>query len=104
MFLDKINMLLHTYASLKKVKKYKLKLKSKPWIMLGLQKSISVKNKLVTNFIDKKDPILKEKCHTNYKKCRSLPSTILKKSMTNILKEIGIILRTSGEELNPLFF
>ena len=45
-------MLLDTYASLK------------PWITLGLQKSIPVKNKLLTNFINKKDPILKEECHT----------------------------------------
>ena len=54
-FLDKINMLLDTYAPLKRVKKYKLKFKSKPWITLGLQKSISLKNKLLTNFINKKD-------------------------------------------------
>ena len=37
-FLDKINMLLDTYAPLKRVKKYKLKFKFKPWINLGLQK------------------------------------------------------------------
>ena len=43
----------------KSVSIYKLKFKSKPWITLGLQKSISVKNKLLTNFINKKDPILK---------------------------------------------
>ena len=53
-------MLLDTYAPLKRVKKCKLKFKSKPWITLGLQKSISIKNKLLTNFINKKDPILKE--------------------------------------------
>ena len=63
-FLDMINMLLDVYASLKL--KYKLKFKSKLWITFGLQKSISVKNKLLTNFINKKDPILKEECHTNY--------------------------------------
>ena len=57
-----------------------MKLKSKPWITLGLQKSISVKNKLLTNFIIKKDPILKEECHTNYKKYRNLLSTLMKKS------------------------
>ena len=68
MYLDKINMLLDTYAPLKRINKYKLKFKSKPWITLGLQKSISVKNKLLTNFINKKNPILKEKFHTNYKK------------------------------------
>ena len=54
-FLDKINMLLDAYAPLKRVKEYKLKFKSKPWMTLSLQKSISVKNKLLTNFINKKD-------------------------------------------------
>ena len=85
---------------------YKLKFKSKPWITLGLQKSISVKNKLLTNFINKKDPILKEEFHTNYKKYRNLLSTLMKKSKQayyDILKEIGIILRTHGKESNPLF-
>ena len=72
--------MLDTYAPLKRVKKYKLKFKSKPWITLGLQKSISVKNKLLTNFINKKDPILKEEFHTNYKKYRNLLSTLMKKS------------------------
>ena len=50
-YLDKINMLLDTYAPLKRINKYKLKFMSKSWITLGLQKSISVKNKLLTNFI-----------------------------------------------------
>ena len=78
-FLDKINMLLDTYAPLKRVKKCKLKFKSKTWITLGLQKSISVKNKLLTNFINKKDPIIKGECHTDYKKYRKLLSTLMKK-------------------------
>ena len=73
-------MLLDSYTPLKKINKYKLKFKSKPWITLGLQKSISVKNKLLTNFINKKDPILKEEFHTNYKKYRNLLSTLMKKS------------------------
>ena len=59
-YLDKIDMVLDTYALLKKINKYKLKFKSKPWTTSGLQKSIFVKNKLLTNFINKKDPILKE--------------------------------------------
>ena len=79
-YLDKINMLLDTYAPLGKINKYKLKFQSKPWITLGLQKSISVKNKLLTNLIHKKDPILKEEFHTNYKKYRNLLSTLMKKS------------------------
>ena len=43
-FLHKMNILLDTYAPPKKVKKYKLEFKSKPWITLALQKSMSVKN------------------------------------------------------------
>ena len=79
-YLDKINMLLDSYAPLKKINKYKLKFKSKPLITLCLQKSISVKNKLLANFINKKDPILKEEFHSNYKKYRNLLSTLMKKS------------------------
>ena len=80
MYSDKINILLDTYAPLKRINKYKMKFKSKPWITLRLQKSISVKNKLLKNFINKKDPILKEEFHTNYKKYRNLLSTLMKES------------------------
>ena len=80
MYLDTINMLLDTPAPLKRMNKYKLKFKSRPWTTLGLQKSISVKNKLFVNFINKKDPILKGEFHTNYKKYRNLLSTLMKRS------------------------
>ena len=59
MYLDKINILLDTYAPLKRINKYKMKFKSKRWITFGLPKSISVKNKLLKNFINKKDPVIK---------------------------------------------
>ena len=39
-----------------------------------------MKNRLLTNFINKKDPILKEEFHLNYKKCRNLLYTLTKKS------------------------
>ena len=73
-------MLLDTCVPLKRINKYKMKFNSKPWITLGLQKSISVKKKLLKNFINKKDPILKEEFHTNYKKCRNLLYTLMKKN------------------------
>ena len=79
-YLDKINILLDTYAPLKKINKYKLKFKSKLWITSALQKPIFMKNKLLTSFINKKDPMLKEKFHTNCKKYRNLLSTLMKKS------------------------
>ena len=78
--LDRINTLWDTYAPLKRINKYKLKFKSKPWITLGLQKSISVKNKFLTNFINKKDRVLKLKFHPKYKKYGDLLSTLMKKS------------------------
>ena len=60
---------------------------------------------LLTNFINKKDPVLKEEFHTKYKKYRNLLSTLMKSKQVyyDILKEIGIILRTHGKESNPLF-
>ena len=39
-YLEKINILLHTYAPLKRIGKCKLRFKSKPLITLDLQKSI----------------------------------------------------------------
>ena len=57
-----------------------MKFKSKPWIISGFQKSISVKNKSLKKFINKKDTILKEEFHINYKKYRTLLSTLMKKS------------------------
>ena len=80
MYLDTINMLLNTYAPLKRINKYKLKFKSEPWTTLGLQKPISVKNKLLINYINKRDPILKEEFYTKYKIYRKLLSTLTKKN------------------------
>ena len=65
---------------LKKIDKYKLRFKSKPWITLGLQKSISVKNKLLTKFINTKHPVLKQETHIECKNYRNMLSTLMKKS------------------------
>ena len=63
-FLKKFNLILDKYLPLKKLTKQKLKFKTKPWITPGLQKSISVKNKLLTKFIKLKEPILNNEAHT----------------------------------------
>ena len=60
--LSKINELLDNFAPFKKINKYKLKFNSKPWITPGLQRSVSVKNKFLSDFIKKKkkkDPTIK---------------------------------------------
>ena len=51
-----------------------------PWIILGLEKSISLKNKLLTQFINAKHPILKEEIHNEYKNFRNMLSTLMNKS------------------------
>ena len=75
-----MNSLLNKYAPFKKISRYKFIFKTKPWIKVGIQKSISVKNKLLKKFINKKDPHIKAECHEKYKKYRNLLSTLLKES------------------------
>ena len=48
-FLNNMESIMDTHGPLKKVNKYKLKFKTKPWITPALQKSISFKNKLRKN-------------------------------------------------------
>ena len=66
-FLNKMDSILNTQAPLKKVNKYKLKFKTKPWITPALQKSISIKNNLLKKFITAKDTQIKERYHKEYK-------------------------------------
>ena len=105
MFLDKINMLSDTYAPHKRIINTNWNLSL--WMTLGLQLSVSIKNKLLTNFINKKDPLLKQEFHTKYKKYITLLSTLMNKSKhtyyDKFLKETRIILRIHGKESNPLF-
>ena len=79
-FLNAMNLLLNNYAPFKKISKYKFKFKTKPWITFAIQKLISIKNKLLKKFINKKDPQIKAGCHEKYKKYRNLLSTLLKES------------------------
>ena len=71
------------HAPLKKVNKYKLKFKTKSWITLALQKSISIKNNFLKKFITAKDPQVKESYHKEYKDYRNMLSIIFKESKTN---------------------
>ena len=104
-YLEKINILLDTCASLKRIDKYKLRFKSKTWITLVSQKSISVKNRLITNFINMKHPILKEETHIEYKNYRNMLSTLMKKSKqayyNKYFETNGITLKTHGKESSP---
>ena len=48
---NNMNDILEKHAPFKKISKYKLKFKTKPWITAALQKSISVKNYLFKKYI-----------------------------------------------------
>ena len=77
-FLNNINSILDAHAPLKKVNKYKLKFKTKPWITPTLQKSIFIKSNLLKKFMTAKDPQVKERYHKECKDNRNMLSTILK--------------------------
>ena len=59
-FLNNINSIWDAHAPLKIFNKYKLKFRTKPWITPALQKSISIKYKLLKKFATAKDPQVKE--------------------------------------------
>ena len=75
-----MNSLLNKYAPFTKISKYKLRFKTKPWITFGIQRSISIKNKLLEKLINRKGPQIKAECHEKYKTYRNLLSTLLKES------------------------
>ena len=81
--MNKINELLDNFAPFEKTNKYKLKLKSKPWITPGLKKSVSVKSKFLSDLIKKKDPTIKAELHLKYRNHRNLISSLLKRSKQN---------------------
>ena len=74
---ESMSNIIDKHAPLKKLSKYKLKFKTKPWIFTALQKSISIKNKLFRDFIDKKDLTQKTELQIE---CKSYRKTTLVKN------------------------
>ena len=64
----------------KRLNKHNLKFKSGLGITLDFQQSISVKNKLLTDFINENDPILNKELNTDYEKNRNSLSVLTEKS------------------------
>ena len=60
-------------APFKRISKYKLKFKPKPWITTALEKSISIKNEILKNYVKRKDIYL----------YRNRISTLMKRSEQN---------------------
>ena len=82
-FFDSMNRILDKHAPSGRLSKYKLKFKTKSWITMALQKSISIKDKLYSDYINKKDLSQKTELHFKYKSYRTMLSTLMKKSVQN---------------------
>ena len=84
-FFDSMNNILHKHAPFKKITKYKIKFRAKPWITPALQKSIFIKNKIFKNYIKKKDITQKNELHNKYKIYRNLISTLHRCQLLKII-------------------
>ena len=62
-FVNNLNDLLDKHTPFKKISKYKLKFKTKPWITAAFQISISIKNALFKRYIKLKSPVKKNEVH-----------------------------------------
>ena len=82
-FVNNMNGLLDRHAQFKKISKYKLKFKTKPWTTAALQKSISIKNSLLKKYIKLKSSVKKNEVDQQYKCYRNLLSMLMKKSKQN---------------------
>ena len=67
-----MNGLLDKHAPFKKVSKYQLTLKTKPWITAAIHKIILVKNSSFKEYIELKDPVKEIETHDKYKHWRNL--------------------------------
>ena len=83
-----MNSILDEHAPSKRINKYKLKFKSKFWITTAIQKSITVKNKVLKRFINAKNSQTKETFHRQYKDYRNMLSTLLKKKQIKLSQPI----------------
>ena len=79
-FLAKFNSILDFYAPLINTSRQKIKFRDKPWITLRQQKSIPIKNHILTKYIKLKDVTLKDEAQIKYKQYRNLLSTLMKES------------------------
>ena len=75
-----MNELCDKHAPYRKLSRYKLKLKTKPWITPAMQKLILIKANLFKKYIKLSDPLIKQEVHLKYKYYRNLLLTIFKNS------------------------
>ena len=79
-----LNSILDLYTYLKEITKQKLKFRNKPWLTLGQQKSISIKNHLLTKYIKLRNVTLKNETQIKYKQYRNLLSTLMRENKRSL--------------------
>ena len=67
-----MNSILDSNGPFKRINKYKLRFKTKPWITPALKKSVPVKNSLLNKFIRSKDPQAKKHYRIKHKTYRDM--------------------------------
>ena len=78
-----MNSVLDPKTPFKRINKFKLRFKTKPWITPALHKSIYVKKSLLNKIIKSKDLQTKEHHHLKYSTYRNMLSTLMKKCKVN---------------------
>ena len=86
-FLLTINNILDKHAPFKTLNKKELKLKQKPWVSLGIQKSMKIRDKFHKKYIKEKNKLTKNDYHCTYKKYRNKIVELLRISKTNHYKK-----------------
>ena len=82
-FFDSMSNILDKHAPFKKITKYKLRFRTMPWTTPALQKSSSIKNKILKNYNKREDITQKNELHNNYKIYRNHISKPMKRSKQN---------------------
>ena len=86
-FVNNLNDLLDKHTPFKKISKYKLKFKTKPWITAAFQISISIKNALFKRYIKLKSPVKKNEVQQQYKSYRNPLSMLMIKNKQNYYEQ-----------------
>ena len=69
---NSITFFLDEFAPLRKVTEREYKLKFKAWISVKILELIKERDKLLKNYLQEKDPVIKDLTYSNYKKIRNL--------------------------------
>ena len=98
-FFTVITSLLDEYAPSRRLTKKQLKSNLKPWITIGIKKSIQIRDKLLNQFIKCKNNILKLELHHQYKLYRNSIVKLIRTSKQNYFTQYFQLNSKSSKKL-----